>query len=143
MEEIFEKFNKVMEQYNDAYTSAKDEKEQQEIDEKFEKLIDQAEEELEKWLEEVIENADAELEKEQQATVDELKAQEKKDEEERDNEEEEEDKKYLTEKELKKMKEKAIVSYAIMIWLEASIKDKRKETIERILKHIEFLKSNK
>ena len=77
--EIIEKFNSVMEEFNEAYTNAKDEKEAKKIDEKYESIIEEAEKELEKWIQEEFEKEQAQLEKEEQDNIDALKKQEEED----------------------------------------------------------------
>ena len=57
---------KVMEEYNEAYTSAKTEKQRDAVNKKFESKIDKAEKTLEKELEEQIKKENADLEAEQE-----------------------------------------------------------------------------
>ena len=63
--EHIEKFNSVMEEYNEAFANAKDDKEQEEVTKKYEPLIDKAEKEMEASMEAEIMLQDNALEAEQ------------------------------------------------------------------------------
>ena len=58
---------KVMDEFNEAYTSAKTEKQRDAVNKKFESKIDKAEQALEKEFEEQIKKDNADLEAEQKA----------------------------------------------------------------------------
>lgn len=77
MEEIIAEFEAVMAEYNEAYTSTEDEKEQEKIDKKYESIISNAEEKMEKDIQEFNKTQDDALLAEQKASEDELKALEK------------------------------------------------------------------
>lgn len=53
-QEPFDAFNKLMDEYNEAFTSTDDPKEQEAINAKYNKLISEAEQKLEKELEAII-----------------------------------------------------------------------------------------
>lgn len=68
MNQIIEKFNKVMEAYNEDYTNAKTDKEREEVQKKYDKEIDKAEATLESELEAEIQADNDKLLAEQKAS---------------------------------------------------------------------------
>lgn len=69
-----EVFDKVLQEYSDAFVAAKDDKEREKVDAKFEKIIDKAEADLEAAFEKQFQAEQEALEKEQKAAefVDEI-----------------------------------------------------------------------
>lgn len=72
MEELIEQFNKVLEQYNAEYTEAKDDKQRDIINIKYEKIITEAEKTLEKSLEDFIKQENEKLLLEQKQSEQEI-----------------------------------------------------------------------
>lgn len=58
MDYIIEGFNKIMQEYNDAYTIAKDEKERNEITLRYESIISEAEKKMDQEIEDFIASKD-------------------------------------------------------------------------------------
>lgn len=77
MNEAIEKFNKVMEEFNDSYTNAKDDKEREKTSLKYEDIINDAEKVLETEMEAEIQKEISILEEEEKAHIEELKKLEK------------------------------------------------------------------
>lgn len=77
MEDIIAKFEKVMEEYNEKYTEATTQKEQEEINAEYEIKISAAEQVMETEFEEEIKKEDKRLEDEQKASEKELEEEEK------------------------------------------------------------------
>ena len=69
-----EAFDKVLQEYSDAFVAAKNDKEREKVDAKFSKIIDRAEEDLEAAFEKQFQAEREALEKEQKAAepVDEI-----------------------------------------------------------------------
>ena len=63
--EHIEKFNSVMEEYNEAFANAKDEKEKEKVTKKYDPIIDKAEKEMDAGMEAEIMLQDNALEAEQ------------------------------------------------------------------------------
>lgn len=147
---FIEDFNAVMDKYNEAYTSAKTDKEREAVEKEFSTIIDNAEKVMEDKQEESIKIAEKALQQEQKSVEDELIALEAKDEKERkekqlaqekeDADEEniidEEDRKYKSIKEVRGMSESDLVDYANTLSIKASIKDKKKDTLLKVIKMI-------
>lgn len=77
MEELLAKFEAVMSDYNESYTSAKDDKDRSIIDKEYGSIIDKAEIEMETGMDAFLKAEDEALAKEHQASEDELAALEK------------------------------------------------------------------
>lgn len=80
MEEIIAEFEAVMAEYNEAYTSTGDGKEQEKIDKKYESIISKAETEMEDAIQAFNKAQDDALLAEQKASEDEIKELEKEEE---------------------------------------------------------------
>jgi predicted phage gp36 major capsid-like protein len=77
MEEILDKFNELVQQMANAVAEAKDEKEAEKLQDKWDKDIEKAEAEMQEQLEEFIKAQDDALLAEQKASEEEIKALEK------------------------------------------------------------------
>jgi len=69
MEELIKEFEKVMEAYNDEFTSTNDEKDQLRINNKYESIINEAEKTLESKIEYFIKSEEDRLEKESNSVL--------------------------------------------------------------------------
>lgn len=165
MEDILNDFDKVMEEYNEAYTNAETQKDIDAVNAKYDKLINKAELQLEEEMEEKIKQQEESLLAEQEASEKELKDLEEADEKrhkESDKLGEEfkkEEEKLLQEEkgvneaeeviikevvqenkytlsEVKKMTEKNLVVLANSIGITASTKDAKKDTLNKVIEKL-------